>query len=58
MENPQLKLSLDMDEILENVDKLNLVWKDLRYRGELNNVDKIRVLKGHIWVAFQEKLGS
>ena len=57
LENPQLKLSLDMDEILESVDKLSLVWKDLRHRGELNNVDKIRVLKGHIWVGFQRKPG-
>jgi len=53
LEDPQLKLSLDMDEILENVHKLNLVWKDLRHRGELNNVDKIRVLKGHVWVGFE-----
>ncbi|WP_457570452.1 cell division protein FtsQ/DivIB [Desulfovulcanus sp.] len=53
LENPRLKLSLDMDGILENVHKLNLVWKDLRHRGELNNVDEIRVLKGHVWVGFE-----
>jgi len=53
LEKPRLKLSLDMDEILENVHRLSLVWKDLRNRGELNKVNKIHVLKGQVWVGFR-----
>lgn len=67
LEDPSLKVSLDIDAVgcpggdkisalAKDGQKLALVWRDLRHRGELDRVDKIHVLQGQVWVGFKKKL--